>query len=75
MGMHVAVEALRDRIQTVMEANLDTVSEEMATLFKEWIANRKYSAKREKLRYFSSNVGKDRCSLCKRNFGIETISC
>src|SRR3712207_1410381 len=50
MGMHVAVEALRDRIQTVMEANLDTVSEEMATLFKEWIANRKYSAKTREIR-------------------------
>ena len=50
MGMHVAVEALRDRIQTIMEANLDTVSEEMATLFKEWIANRKYSAKTREIR-------------------------
>lgn len=50
MGMHVAVEALRDRIQTVMEANLDVVPEEMATLFKEWIANRKYSAKTREIR-------------------------
>ncbi|MDY3237717.1 MAG: pyruvate:ferredoxin (flavodoxin) oxidoreductase, partial [Fusobacterium perfoetens] len=43
MGMHVAVEALRDRIQTVMEKSMDQVGEEVAALFKKWIENRNSS--------------------------------
>ena len=43
MGMHVAVEALRDRIQTEMEKAMDKVSEEVAALFKKWIENRNSS--------------------------------
>ncbi len=40
MGMHVAVETLRDRIQDVMEKGMDKVPAEVAELFKKWIANR-----------------------------------
>ena len=43
MGMHVAVEALRDRIQTEMEKAMDKVSEEVAALFRKWIENRNSS--------------------------------
>ena len=43
MGMHVAVEALRDRIQTEMEKSMDKVSEEVAALFRKWIENRNSS--------------------------------
>ncbi|MCI5725683.1 MULTISPECIES: pyruvate:ferredoxin (flavodoxin) oxidoreductase [Fusobacterium] len=49
-GMHVAVEALRDRIQTIMENNMDKVDEELQTLFKDWIANKKYAARTRELR-------------------------
>lgn len=48
-GMHVAVEALRDRIQHVMEKSMDKVSPELKTLFKEWIENRAYAAKTREL--------------------------
>ena len=44
-GMHVAVEALRDRIQHVMEKAMDKVSPELKGLFEEWIENRAYAAK------------------------------
>lgn len=42
-GMHVGVEALRDRIQNVMEKNIDKVDEKVAALFTRWIENRKSS--------------------------------
>ena len=44
-GMHIGVEALRDRIQHVMEKNLDKVDDNLKELFKEWIENRAYAAK------------------------------
>ncbi|MDR3259515.1 MAG: pyruvate:ferredoxin (flavodoxin) oxidoreductase [Fusobacteriaceae bacterium] len=40
MGMHVAVETLRSRIQSIMEANIDKAPAEAAELYKEWITNR-----------------------------------
>lgn len=49
-GMHVGVEALRDRIQHTMEENMDKVDEDLQTLFKDWIANRKYAARTRELR-------------------------
>ncbi|MBS9776228.1 MAG: pyruvate:ferredoxin (flavodoxin) oxidoreductase, partial [Fusobacterium sp.] len=49
-GMHVAVEALRDRIQTVMENNLENVDEDLKTLFTDWIENRQFSARTRELR-------------------------
>ncbi len=44
MGMHVAVETLRDRIQAEMEKGMENVSPEIATLFKKWIENRTSSS-------------------------------
>ena len=43
-GMHIGVEALRDRIQHVMEKNMDTVSPELKDLFQKWIEGRAYAA-------------------------------
>ena len=40
MGMHVAVETLRDRIQDEMEKIMDEVPAEMKALFVKWIENR-----------------------------------
>ena len=40
-GMLTAVEALRDRVASVMENNVDNVSAEIADLFKSWLENRK----------------------------------
>ncbi|MDR1834364.1 MAG: pyruvate:ferredoxin (flavodoxin) oxidoreductase [Fusobacteriaceae bacterium] len=45
MGMHVAVETLRNRLQAYMEANLENVSAETGLLYKEWIATRNDGAK------------------------------
>ena len=50
MGMHVAVEALRDRIQDVMEKNMDKVSADVAELFQKWIANRTSGAITQEVR-------------------------
>lgn len=49
-GMHIGVEALRDRIQTIMENNMDKVDEDMKTLFKDWIENRRFAARTRELR-------------------------
>jgi len=49
-GMHIGVEALRDRIQHTMEENMDKVDEDIATLFKDWIANRQYSVRTREVR-------------------------
>ena len=45
MGMHVAVETMRDRLQNIMEENMDKVPAELAELFKEWIENRSFAHK------------------------------
>ena len=42
-GMRVAVEALRDRLQDIMEKNMDKVDAKVAALFTKWIENRKSS--------------------------------
>ena len=39
-GMHVGVEALRDRIQHIMEVSMDKVTPALQGLFREWIENR-----------------------------------
>ncbi|MBC2855823.1 MAG: pyruvate:ferredoxin (flavodoxin) oxidoreductase [Cetobacterium sp.] len=39
-GMSVAVGAMRDRIQHIMESNMESVSPEVKALFEEWIANK-----------------------------------
>ena len=44
-GMHIGVEALRDRIQNIMENNMSEATPELQLLFKEWIENRIYAAK------------------------------
>ena len=44
-GMHVGVEALRDRIQHIMEVSMDKVTPALQGLFREWIENRDYAAK------------------------------
>ncbi|MBQ3437924.1 MAG: pyruvate:ferredoxin (flavodoxin) oxidoreductase, partial [Fusobacterium sp.] len=43
-GMHVGVEALRDRLQNIMETYMDDVSPALQGLFKEWIENRNFAA-------------------------------
>ena len=49
-GMHIGVEALRSRIQHAMEENMDKVDEDIATLFKDWIANRQFSVRTREIR-------------------------
>ena len=44
-GMHVGVEALRDRIQHIMEVSMDKVTLALQGLFREWIENRCFAAK------------------------------
>ncbi|MEG0583167.1 MAG: pyruvate:ferredoxin (flavodoxin) oxidoreductase [Cetobacterium sp.] len=39
-GMSVAVGAMRDRIQQIIESNMESVSPEVKALFVEWIANK-----------------------------------
>lgn len=43
-GMHVAVEALRDRIQNIMETSMEEATPAIQALFKEWIENRNFAA-------------------------------
>lgn len=43
-GMHVGVEALRDRIQNIMETSMESVSPALQGLFREWIENRDFAA-------------------------------
>ncbi len=40
-GMHTAVETIRDRVESVMENNMESVDANVAELFKSWIENRK----------------------------------
>jgi len=49
-GMHVAVEALRDRIEVEMEKLEDKVSEEVKALFTEWKENRNNGEKTQEIR-------------------------
>ena len=48
-GMRMAVETLRDRLQTVMALNEDKMPAEAAALCKEWRENRKSGAKTKEL--------------------------
>lgn len=43
-GMRIAVETLRDRIQTIMAENLDRVDDNLRALFEKWIHNRQSGA-------------------------------
>ena len=49
-GMHVAVEALRDRLEVEMEKIMDKVTPEVAELFKEWMENRTDGEKTQEIR-------------------------
>ncbi len=44
-GMHIGVEALRDRLQHIMETAMEEVSPALQGLFRDWIENRAYAAK------------------------------
>lgn len=44
-GMHVGVEALRDRLQNIMEKSMNIITPALQGLFKEWIENRNFAAK------------------------------
>ena len=48
-GMRMAVETLRDRLQTIMANNMDAMSDEAKALCQEWIENRKSGAKTKEL--------------------------
>ncbi|MDY5305371.1 thiamine pyrophosphate-dependent enzyme, partial [Fusobacterium gastrosuis] len=43
-GMHIGVEALRDRIQSIMENSMEIASPAVQALFKDWIENRNFAA-------------------------------
>lgn len=43
-GMHVGVEALRDRLQNIMETSMNEAPADLQELFKSWIENRNYAA-------------------------------
>lgn len=49
-GMAMAVKTLRDKIQTIMEENMDKVSKEVADMFKEWIEYREDGARTKDIR-------------------------
>ncbi len=49
-GMHVGVEALRDKIQSIMEETMNAVPAEVAELYKEWISNRNNGEKTAEIR-------------------------
>ncbi|WP_288875875.1 pyruvate:ferredoxin (flavodoxin) oxidoreductase [uncultured Fusobacterium sp.] len=48
-GMHIAVEAMRNRIQHVMEKAMNECDHEIADLFKQWIENRAFAAQTREL--------------------------
>ena len=72
MGMHVAVETLRDRLQNIMEENMDKVPAEVAELFKEWIENRSFAAKSREVsdKIIAALEGKD-CEVCKEILSLK----
>lgn len=49
-GMHIGVEALRDKLELAMEESMDKVTPELAELFKEWIENRSNGEKTKEIR-------------------------
>jgi pyruvate-ferredoxin/flavodoxin oxidoreductase len=49
-GMHHANETIRNRIQTIMNNNMEKVSNPLVSLFKEWIENRNDGPKTQRLR-------------------------
>ena len=49
-GMHVGVEALRDRLEAVMTRTMDKAPAEVAELYKEWLENRNNGAKTAEIR-------------------------
>ncbi|MGF6905850.1 pyruvate:ferredoxin (flavodoxin) oxidoreductase [Fusobacterium sp. PH5-44] len=71
-GMHVAVEAMRDRIQSIMEKNMDSAPADVAELFKEWIANRSFSAKSQEVsdKIVATLTGKD-CPVCEEILSLK----
>ena len=48
--MHIGVEALRDRIQNIMELNMEQAPEDIQILFKDWIENKKFSVRTREIR-------------------------
>ncbi len=68
-GMHIGVETLRDRIESIMENNMDKVDEDLAILFKDWIANRKYAARTRELK----DLIVDRLSKLDEDFAKEIL--
>ena len=48
-GMHIGVEALRDRLQHLMESVMEEVGPALQGLFREWIENRMYAAKTKEI--------------------------
>ncbi|KGI55868.1 pyruvate:ferredoxin (flavodoxin) oxidoreductase [Campylobacter sp. MIT 97-5078] len=49
-GMKVATQAVRHRIETIMNENMSSVPNALSALFKEWIANKDSSAKTLEIR-------------------------
>lgn len=43
-GMHIGVEALRDRLQNIMETAMEQATPALQGLFREWIENRKFAS-------------------------------
>ncbi|WP_410208321.1 pyruvate:ferredoxin (flavodoxin) oxidoreductase [Fusobacterium sp.] len=72
MGMHVAVETMRDRLQNIMEENMDKVPAELAELFKNWIASRNFAVESRKASdaIIAAIEGKD-CEICKEIMSLK----
>lgn len=72
MGMHVAVETMRDRIQSIMEGAMESAPAEVAELFKEWIENRNFAAKSKEVsaKIVEALTGKD-CPVCKEILSLK----
>jgi len=71
-GMHVAVETMRDRIQSIMETNMDKAPAEVAELFKEWIANRGFAAKSQEVsEKLFEKLTDPNCPVCQELMGLK----
>ena len=71
-GMYIAVEAMRDRLQTLMENNMENAKPEVKALFEEWIANRSNGAKTQEIREKLVPMLKEcNCDVAKEILSLE----
>src|SRR3712207_1800519 len=62
-GMHIGVEALRDRLQHIMETAMEEVSPALQGLFRDWIENRAYAAKTREIDRKSTRLNSSHANI------------